>query len=258
MRVFILYTGFLLLLSGCEKVINVKLRDADKKYVVEGFLSDENRGAEVRVSQTKAFSGNNSFAGISGAQIRLTSSTGQSYTFSETTPGIYTTNAFAGVPGVKYQLSVIVGGQTFTASSVMPEPVLLDSVFIESFNFGTESKKIADAVFTDPPVKGNGYRFRVWVNNIEDDVVYAQNDDYINGNEAVVQLVNGDSKIKTGDSVRVEMQCIDNAVYKYWSTLRDLREGYGATPANPVSNFTGGCLGYFSAYSVSRMGIKAP
>ncbi len=247
----------LLLLSSCEKVIDVKLRDSEKKYVVEGFLSDAANGAEVRVSQTKSFSSSNSFNGVSGAVILLTSNTGASYSFTETTPGIYKTAAFAGTPGTGYQLTVKVGGQTFAAASVMPAPVPLDSLFVETFTFGPGgNSKIVDVVFDDPVTKGNAYRFRNWVNRVEENVVYVQNDDYYNGNQVISQLINGDSKIKTGDSILVEMQCIDREVYKYWKTLSDLKEGNSATPANPTTNFSGGCLGYFSAYAATRKAMK--
>jgi hypothetical protein len=53
---------------------------------------------------------------------------------------------------------------------------------------------------------------------------------------------------------------IDEAVYKYWYSLH-FNGGDGgniATPANPVTNISGGALGYFSAQTVDRKTVIAP
>jgi len=54
------------------------------------------------------------------------------------------------------------------------------------------------------------------------------------------------------------MICNDAAVYKYWYSLNDGATGTGqsASPANPVTNISGGALGYFSAQTVRTKGIK--
>jgi hypothetical protein len=62
-----------------------------------------------------------------------------------------------------------------------------------------------------------------------------------------------DNSIKIGDLVQIDMQCIDSAIYKYWYSLNRSATGGGqnsATPANPVTNMTGGALGYFSAHTL--------
>jgi Domain of unknown function (DUF4249) len=242
------------LLTGCEKVIEIDLNDADKKYVVEAFLSNQNQGAEVRLSRTTSFSSNNAFNGISGAQISLTNNLGNSYTFTETGTGIYKTAAFSGMPGVTYNIAVTIGGQTFTASSAMPQPVTLDSAYTEIFAAGADDQINVVPVYNDPAGIANQYRFRLWVNGVEEDNTYAYDDLLSDGRRVTRPLFNNDSDIKTGDQVTVQMQCIDRPIYTYWYSLSQQaanNPGGGATPANPVSNFSGGCLGYFSAHTVS-------
>ena len=58
-------------------------------------------------------------------------------------------------------------------------------------------------------------------------------------------------ELLTGDTVIVEMFGIDKTIFTYFYTLQQNQQG--ATPANPTSNFSGGCLGYFS---VRTKGVK--
>jgi hypothetical protein len=60
-----------------------------------------------------------------------------------------------------------------------------------------------------------------------------------------------------GDTVAVEMHCIDPAMYKYWFSLSQSATGETetASPANPVTNLSGGTLGYFSAHTVRSKSI---
>jgi hypothetical protein len=54
------------------------------------------------------------------------------------------------------------------------------------------------------------------------------------------------------------MANIDRPVYDYFNQLATNTNGQGATPANPVSNFSGGCLGYFSARSTDVKTVIIP
>jgi hypothetical protein len=67
------------------------------------------------------------------------------------------------------------------------------------------------------------------------------------------------SAISSGDYVTVALQSIDKGVYEYFRTLNQANNsGQSATPANPVSNFSNGALGYFSAYAVKVKSIFIP
>jgi hypothetical protein len=51
------------------------------------------------------------------------------------------------------------------------------------------------------------------------------------------------------------MESVDSGVYTYLRTLQQTINQNSATPANPLSNITGGALGYFSAYSYSSQTV---
>lgn len=60
-----------------------------------------------------------------------------------------------------------------------------------------------------------------------------------------------DEILYEGDIIELEMQTIDLRTYDYLNSLAMSED----SSANPISNFTNGCLGYFSAYSSVRMQI---
>jgi hypothetical protein len=146
----------------------------------------------------------------------------------------------------------------------MAVPVLLDTLYISNGPYG--QFKFATVGYTDPAGVSNNYRFVQYLNGIKDPAIFWENDEFTDGQFVSTQLDTGVDKkddprnIKSGDTVMIEMQCIDSAVYKYWYSLH-FNGGDGgniATPANPVTNLSGGALGYFSAQTVNRKTVIAP
>jgi hypothetical protein len=247
------------LFASCEKVIDIELEGAAKKYVIEGVLTDQPGSCVVKVSRTKDFDASNSFAGVSGANVTITDGKGSEFPLIEKASGIYQGNV-TGVPGEVYTLSVQLDDRVYTATSQMPMPVSLDSLYITEADMMSEKLKLAHVVFRDPASSGNAYRFVQYVNGRKDKNIFAQSDDLFNGRLISANLFTHDSEIKTGDTMTVELQGIDPAVYKYWFSLSQGATGAGesASPANPVSNITGGALGYFSAHTLSTKSILVP
>jgi hypothetical protein len=254
---------FVLSLCSCQKVIELKLHDADIKYVVEGIITNESGVCKVNLTQSKPFYENNIFPGVSGATVTVKDNDVE-YSLPETQPGVYETNLINGTPGHVYELSVTIDGYVFTATSKMPEPVSLDTVYISNGPFG--QFKFATVGYDDPSGVSNNYRFVQYLDGVKDPAIFWQNDEFTDGQTVLIQLDTGVDKkddprnIHSGDSVRIEMLGIDEAVYKYWYSLH-FNGGDGgniATPANPVTNISGGALGYFSAQTVDRKTTIAP
>ena len=253
-------------LSSCEKVIHFDLNTAEKKYVIEATVTDQPGTAQVLLSQTKNFDDNNQFVGISGAVITVKEEGGLLTTFTETSPGHYYAPSLVGSSGKSYDLNVSVAGNVFTATSTMPAKVNLDSIYTTDELIFTDTRKIVNVVFQDPPGRGNNYRFIQYVNNLKEKQLFIQNDDYTDGRLNIAKLYyfaddNSDSTIiHPGDSLRVDMLCIDPNVYEYWYSLARNTNGdnNNVTPANPVSNIQGGALGYFSAHTLQTRRMKVP
>jgi hypothetical protein len=255
-----------MLTTSCEKVIDVTLDNSEKKYVIEGVITNQPGTCMVLLSQTKDFSADNEFAGVSGAIIQITEAGGVTTMLTETSTGVYQAATLSGTTGKTYELSVIINGQTFIGASTMPQQVNMDSIFVTDDNVRRNTRKLVNVQYNDPAVTGNNYRFIQYVNGLKEQQIFIRNDELTNGNTSITPLRyphsdEDENNIHPGDRVTVNMLCIDAAVYKYWYSLNRSATGGGqmsATPANPVTNIQGGALGYFSAHTLQSKTMIAP
>ena len=250
LRPFLLFFA----LFSCTKVINVNLNNANPNIVIEGIVSDAPGPYQVQLTQTVNFSDPNVFPPVTGASVKITDSTlGITDSLKEVVPGIYVTQKLLqGLTGHTYQLYVLSNGQTYTASSTMPQKVNLDSVTFYTTNiFGTRSTS-AVANFQDPAGIANYYTFTENVNGQTIDRSFNFSDRLSDGKYIRRQLFNDSSYINPGDQVSIEMHCVDNQVWQYFNTLGQAKgnNSQAITPANPLSNISNNALGYFSAQTV--------
>ncbi len=260
---FVLITAFVL--TSCEKVIDIALNDSEKRYVIEGVLTDHAGDCAVRVSKTQSFSNSNDFEGVTGAEVSITDHNGNAATLTDiAATGVYRSGTLTAATGRFYTLRVAIDGAVFTASCTMPAMVNMDSLYMQEERFFGETVQLANVTFSDPPGKGNSYRFVQYVNGLKERNIFIRDDDYSDGKASVVTLFiapddDGD-EIKSGDTVKVEMLCIAPEIYKYWYSLDQGASGYSnsASPANPVSNMEGGALGYFSVHTVQSKTVVVP
>jgi len=256
----------LVLLSSCEKVIDVDLNTAEKKYVIEAIITDQEQTAKVIVTQTKNFDEDNDYPGVRNAIVEVTEAGGSTVVFPEQVPGIYSLTSYKGTPGKSYSLKITVGGQVFTATSVMPTRVGIDSIFVTDEFLFSETRKIVNVSFHDPVGRGNNYRYIQFVNGNKETQILVQNDDYLDGRDVTAKLfffADDDEEvrqIKSGDVVKIDFQCLDAANYKFWYSLFRGSTGgsQSGTPSNPVSNIQGGALGYFSAHTLDTKTLIVP
>jgi hypothetical protein len=263
-----LYFFFIIVLlaafSSCRKVITLKLRDSEEKFVIEGVVTNEPGVCKVLISKTRHFNEDNQFEGISGAIVKVKDN-GTEFTLSETRPGHYESTQVTGVPGHVYQLTVTVSGQTFTAYSTMPQPVKLDTLYVAPGPFGQFD--FPTIAYTDPAGINNGYRFVQYVNGIKEPRIFWDDDEFTDGQPVVMQLDNGaDEKddpgiIRPGDEVTIEMLTLDEPIFRFWYSMRSgggAGNSNAAAPGNPITNLQGAALGYFSAHTVDRRTVIAP
>ncbi len=238
-------------LVSCEKIIEVDLNTSDKKYVIEGVLTDQAGRTQVKISQTKNFSGSNDFEGVNNAHVSILEEGGGSTQLSQTSPGIYE-SAFKGTHGKKYTLLVTIDGKEYRAVSQMPMPVPISDLFVTEMNMGSSIMHHINVVYQDPQAPGNYYRFVQYMNGKKENQIFTRNDNLFNGRLTTAALFT-DHELKKGDVIKVELQHIDADVYKYWYSLaNDADSGGSVSPANPATNLSGGALGYFSAHPVKE------
>ena len=251
-----LFAATTAMLFSCTKVINVKINDSSKKYVIEGVITDRAGDCQVKISQTKNFSESNTFPGISGATVTITDNSGATTTLSEAAQGTYIAPSLAGISGKTYSLRIQVAGQTFTATSTLPPKVSLDTLYMTRDNVFGSFFYLANIAIKDPAGPGNCYQCIESVNGKRLKQIFVTNDDYFDNNVIVSKLYLDpsvdDITIKAGDIISMDAMCIDPLIYKYWFSLQQGATGanQSAAPANPVTNISGGSLGYFSAQTI--------
>ena len=246
----ILFVGLLLL--SCEDVIDINLNDASPKLVIIGEVSNRTTTQQVTISRTVAFTSENPFDPVQGAQVEVVDDVGRVYQFSEQAPGIYVAENFRGRENTEYRLSVRVEGKQFNASSTMPRLVTVDSVGTSVANIFGDERKFVSLKYQDPPGVPNYYRYLMSVNGSPFNMVYVTSDKFSNGKYVSEELADFDLELFLGDSVIVYMQCIDKAAFDFWNAVQSTNPG-SAAPANPPSVFGDEALGYFSAHSVSEV-----
>ncbi len=256
---------FMMGLMSCEKVIDVSIKDAGQKYVIEAVVSDQAEGNFVKITTTQNLSDNNTFPGVGNADVKIADNDGNTFILNEKEAGIYKHNSFSGAIGKTYTLTVDIGGEIFKAVSTMPSKVKMDTLFItEEFLFG-DVRKSANLVYRDPSGERNYYRFIQFINGRRFNQIFISNDEYTNGNRVTEKLRspsdNEDDKIASGDTITVHALCIDKANNDYWTSYLTAGATGGsstASPANPKTNIQGGALGYFSAHTVQVLETVVP
>jgi len=250
---YLMLLPFMLVISACDKVIDVQLVNDSDKLVIEGNITNVSGTQTIKLNTNVAFTNTNTYPPVTGAQVKVNDQYGNVYTFQESSPGIYTIPTTAGISGGVYKLHVTIKGKTYDASSTMPAQVALDNVRAFKDNFSTDDNKRKITVYYhDPKGVVNQYNFLLYVNDVQVKRVFANNDDFTDGNKVTFDLAQDDISIYAGDKVTVEMQSVDKTMYTYWFTL--MQQGYkgpigGVTPSNPPSNITPEALGYFSAHT---------
>lgn len=252
-------------LSSCQRVVDIDLNETEAQIVIEASLDNQNNYCSVSLTRTVNFNQTNSFPNISGASVIL--SDGQnSDTLIEDSPGHYSTTNIAGVPGTTYELLVIANNESYSALSTMPQPIDIDTVYMETVEglFWHDDEDYIRAEFYDPAGVDNFYRYNVIINNNDINLTTIANDE-INDGELIgrnlYSNLNDDyeEQLFSGDSATVFLYTIDENVFNYYRTLNDLTGAYAAAaPANPQTNFTNGALGFFSAHAFTTYSIIVP
>ena len=255
-HIFYIFSFLVLIvtISSCTKVINLDLKDSDPQYVIEGMVNKDDSVHFVFISQSVLFSTNNVFPNVSGAIVTISDNLNNSEVLTEIIPGKYATAHLLGVEGRTYTLTVQIADKVFTSSSTIPQQVNLDTMVFIDNSFGGNGGKIAIPIRFDPAGVQNNYKFDMYVSRFTknkgwemDSAIQIQNDDFSDGLITQEPLFGSLGAFMPNDTCKVIMTCIDKDVYKYFYSLSLNEEGGAATPANPISNISGGCLGYFSA-----------
>lgn len=255
-RLTYIATALIIGLTSCTKVIDVNFDNAPEKIVIQGKINN-NQPAEIKVTQTVEADKDNVFPGVSGAVVTISDDAGHSETLQDFGNGVYRGKNLLGQSGNTYTMNVTTGGNTYSSVSTMPQLVRVDSITTRAFAGFGGGNEFAVLHYTDPATPGNFYRAILYVNDTLVPDIFIEDDKFINGNSRDAVLFSSEYELHKGDSIRVEINCIDSNVYEYLLELIDVNgASQVASPSNPTTNISGGALGYFSAQTSSMMGKR--
>jgi hypothetical protein len=258
MRLYLISIFAALTFSACTKVVDINLNSAAPRLIIEGGISDRPSSCTVKLSRTLNFDEPNIFPAVTGSLVVIKDEFGAKATLAETAPGLYKASSFRGIPGNTYTISITSEGKTYTAVSRMPQAVLIDTITQESYSFGylgrSGTLKFVRIQYKDPKWETNFYRFVQKINSTVSNSIMVDNDQLREGNVIGQSIYHDDPGLLTGDTVVIYLHTIEKEIFNYFSQLREItshdRGGQSAAPANPISNFDNGALGYFSAYAI--------
>jgi Domain of unknown function (DUF4249) len=260
--VFFIFT--IISMSACQKVIDVNLNSVTPQFVVEAQLLEGKNDFIVRISKTGDYFGVDKPTPVTTAVVSFKKGSETAVVIKHESDGVYRLLNYTATSYAEYSLSVVVDGKTFQASSFMPKAVPLDSLKsarLPSINQDRDKPSDSlqiDCYFKDPASEVNFYRVKTIKNGVfqgkgEDLLVI--DDKLANGINVILPIYTAAYKSK--DSVNVELVSMDRKMFNYFNTVSTLVDGgnNSAAPANPLTNFSGGCLGYFGAFSSSKKTI---
>lgn len=242
-------------ITSCVEVVQLDLGSVEPQLVIEGKITDSESDNEVKITLTQDFQQKNEFPPITTAEVTMTDvTTGQSEILAQTFSGVYSIQTLKGVPGHNYKMAVNYNGNVYEATSTMPAKVPFGELtYREVSRFQTNIRMVA--VYNDPKDQTNYYRWATIGNDgIRSRAYFVRSDAFNNGNR-IEQVIDSGIDIHTGDTITIEMQCIDKATFEYFLTLAKQQgqgPNSGSSGVNPPTNISGGALGYFGAYAVAH------
>lgn len=248
----LILTATTFILVSCEKVIELELRDEDKKVVVEGYISNDSTRNFVKLSMSGNFYQKTGFESIAGAIVTLNDESGTSYTVTELSGGIYSYNDLMPTAGKKYNLTIQADKKIITSENYFPSFTPIDSLsyeFQKATGFSDEGFSVS-CHFKDKGDEVNYYRFKLYKNDSLFDDLFYMNDQFNDG--IAGRYAFWQKAFQLTDTIKVDMISIDKATFNYLNGVNEIGGGNGesAAPGNPATNLKGDALGIFSTYNV--------
>ncbi len=258
-KILIAFIG-LILISGCEKVVDIDLNTMDPKLVIDAAIKWQK--GTLGNSQTIKLSMTNSYYDpqiptVSGATIFITDASNNVFNFVESNvAGSYVCSNFTPVLNRNYTLTVNVNGSTYTATETLKPVPQIDRIEqINNVGFTGESTEIK-TYYTDNGTTQDYYLFKFKPSFTAIPIYFAQEDISFQGNQ-IFGLFRSD-KLVAGQNFEVTLSGISRQYYNYMRILISIAgnnsggspfQSPSATVRGNIINTTNDAnfpLGYFS------------
>jgi hypothetical protein len=222
------------ILSSCEKVIELDLPDGGKLIYMDAWITDQPGSQSIKLLQAVNYQDQSMPGPIDNAAIRVTDVTmGKSYDFTFSN-GAYVfnpgNNQAIGIIGHKYKLNVTLAGETFEATDELLRVTKFDSLTLEyKEGSGDFEKQGYYAEFHASDLSGGTDYY--WIqtyrngsrNTYLNDMVSIDGSFYegiSDGYEFIPPftegVTSGEKPYQKGDEVKVVMRSLSKSSYGFW------------------------------------------
>ncbi len=248
----------IILLFGCEEVVNPDLPSSSSIMVIDGWVSDQPAHSYVFLSLSQSYNNTRPFVGITGARVEVQEEGGDSVLFEETDiTGEYRPPAnFIGVPSKVYNLRVSSSFGTAEASCLMPAPPELKGI---GYDFVSGNLLLEEGYYPAINLLNQAgiqeyFFWKTYLNGTraDPDKVNVIDDLDFDGQLLMGYIIYEQAVDPLTDTTTVEFSTLSEMGYRYYKGLKLLTEVGSpsqAIPENPPSNVTGAAIGFFNCSS---------
>ncbi len=177
-------------------------------------------------------------------------------------PFIYTTSKITGEVGKTYTLKVEYKDYRVEASTRIPEPVPIDTVYVQSVTDTTASVRVG---FTDPPEKGQYYKvFTKTENrdshyhpsamtNLSDESLNGYSEVFLYSTQRLMDYVDFPN-IHLGEVLWIKLCTMDRKSFDYWNNFEIMlaSNAFSMYFESDLDSNLDGSQGYWAGYGVDR------
>jgi len=262
---------------SCNDDLDIDVPEPDDKIIIDGWI-EQNKRATVMLTANSPY-----FSGIDSASLRNLVLTRAKVTIDDGEeseililrkneiyfpPYIYQSNRITGEIGKTYTVTAEYGGKIAWASTIITEPVNIDTVFFE-LAAGEDSLGIIQLEFTDPLDLKNYYRIFTKREGKDEKfnstLAMAFDDKYFPGGKAefalfrapssYIQEDEDDNYFRLGDTVVIKLCTISKEHFNFWNSYQEeilnVANPFAASLTEVVSNVEGDGLGVWGGYGAS-------
>ncbi len=260
-----LFIAISTIFSSCTDIVDVDVPNGGARLVIEASINWEKGTAgnnqTIKLSTSTAYFDSNPNVPATGATVTVTKvNDGSQFTFADQNNGDYITSSFVPEIGAVYNLTIVYGGETYTATETLVGFTEINSVTQEE-GFNEDEYRVR-VLFDDPADEVNYYMGEFIQDNLAVPSLASIRDEFVNGNEAFV--LHFDEKNVPGTEVDIKVFGISEQFYFYIEQLIEQSGTQGGggpfqtTPAQlkgncvNVNNADEEVLGYFRLSQFAR------
>lgn len=272
-------------MTSCEDVVQIKLDEGSKLYVIDAFINDLRENQVVKVTTNDSYFSNREAPPVTNAQVELLDVTANKvYSFAYTEKGNYvfnlTANDTIAKVGHVYRLKVKIDGFEYTAQATQKRTAGIDSIGVffndgSAGNFGPPKDTYNCFLFAKDKVDANTDYY--WVRTFRNDTLFNDPGDInisIDGTNGAVTSSPADSALFTPpitflgfkqyrkfDKCRVQIHSISRETYFFFvQASTQINNGglFATTPENVKTNISNPAdvktkaIGWFNMATVTQ------